>query len=95
MVEFDNIIIYFSINSLVKLFDPCIYFLLDLTYFELIKKGNSNRMKWRVHNIEVLLSDNVCDMPALFKGGLLSDNVCDMLAQLSFEPCNYFLLDLT
>ena len=65
---FDNIIIYFSINSFVKLYDPCIYFLLDFTYyFELIENRNSTRMKWRVHNIEMLLSDNVCDMPALFK----------------------------
>ena len=44
--------------------DPCNYFILDLNWFEFIKK-NSNKIKCMLQIIKVLLSNNVRDMPAV------------------------------
>ena len=52
-----------------------------------------------VQSIEILLPDNVCDIPVQLSNHLtlsfISYMSCDMLSQLSFDSCIFFLVDLT
>ena len=52
-----------------------------------------------VQSIEILLPDNVCDIPVQLSNhstlSFISYMSCDMLAQLSFDSCIFFLVDLT
>ena len=60
-----------SVNGL----DPCMCYLFGLTDYKLIKTKVPIEVLFMVQNIDILFTDNVCDIPA----------------QLSFEHFNYFL----
>ena len=60
-----------SVNGL----DPCMCYLFGLTDYKLIKTKVPIEVLFMVQNINILFTDNVCDIPA----------------QLSFEHLIYFL----
>ena len=60
-----------SVNGL----DPCMCYLFGLTDYKLIKTKVPIEVLFMVQSINILLTDNVCDIPA----------------QLSFEHFIYFL----
>ena len=55
--------------------DPCMYYLLGLTDFKLIKTKIPIEVLFMVQSINILITDNVCDIST----------------QLSFEHFIYFL----
>ena len=57
--------------------DPCMYYLFGLTDYKLIKTKVPIKVLFMVQSINILFTDNVCDI--------------DIPAQLSFEHFIYFL----